>query len=118
MPSAHAVLLFTASAGTGLAYVLYDRLSTIRYAQCFQHATVDHIKSRPMALMNPLGYPTQQDSYSLRIPVHKLKHGIGDEEILARFTYGYFGGWIFMPERSLITVFKPSITDLSCRALI
>lgn len=28
---------------------------------------------------------------------------LGDEEILARFTHGFFNGWIFIPERYLLT---------------
>ncbi|KAI8953165.1 hypothetical protein F4801DRAFT_538706, partial [Xylaria longipes] len=50
-----------------------------------------------MALINPLGHRTGQDSYSIRIPLHKLKAGITNEEILARFTKGFFRGWIFTP---------------------
>lgn len=29
---------------------------------------------------------------------------MGDEEILARVLKGFFGGWIFAPEKGLITV--------------
>ncbi|TRX92673.1 hypothetical protein FHL15_006347 [Xylaria flabelliformis] len=99
--------------GIGLSYLIYDRLSIIRHAQCFETATAKHIKSRTVALINHMGHCTQQDSYSIRIPVHKLRPGITNEEILARFTYGCFGGWIFTPERLLLRVFKPQITNVS-----
>ncbi|KAI0556042.1 hypothetical protein F4679DRAFT_520822 [Xylaria curta] len=113
MHSSRLFLFFSAPVGIGLTYLIYDRLSIIRHAQCFETATAKHIKSRTVALLNPLGSPTGQDSYSIRIPVHKLRPGITNEEILARFTYGCFGGWIFTPERLLLRVFKPQITNIS-----
>ncbi|KAI1740547.1 hypothetical protein F4680DRAFT_418438 [Xylaria scruposa] len=113
MHSSRLFLIFSAPVGIGLTYLIYDRLSIIRHAQCFETVTAKHIKSRTVALINPLGHRTQGDSYSIRIPVHKLRPGITNEEILARFTYGCFGGWIFTPERLLLRVFKPQITNIS-----
>ncbi|KAI3332138.1 hypothetical protein HD806DRAFT_518941 [Xylariaceae sp. AK1471] len=111
MLSSRIILL---SGGTGLACLLLcARLKTAQI-QCHQTATADHAKSQSVALMNPLGHPAQQqDSYTLRIPVHKLQRGISDEEILARFTYGHYGGWVLTPERWLLRIFKPSITHIS-----
>ncbi|GFF22390.1 hypothetical protein IFM61606_08455 [Aspergillus udagawae] len=51
-----------------------------------------------MALANPRGMPVYGDSYTIRIPLRDLKPGISDEEILARFSKGFFGGWVFAPE--------------------
>ncbi|KAI0865534.1 hypothetical protein F4860DRAFT_461841 [Xylaria cubensis] len=113
MHSSRFFLFCSAPVGIGLSYLIYDRLSIIRHAQCFETATAKHIKSRTVALINPFGQCSSQDSYSIRIPVHKLRPGITNEEILARFTYGCFAGWIFTPERLLLRVFKPQITNVS-----
>ncbi|KAJ5178561.1 uncharacterized protein N7500_001260 [Penicillium coprophilum] len=55
-------------------------------------ATPGHSKSFPLSELNPKNYPIDQESYSLRIPAKNLPHGITDEEVLARFSKGVFGG--------------------------
>ncbi|KAI8623681.1 hypothetical protein F5Y19DRAFT_353073 [Xylariaceae sp. FL1651] len=107
------LLLSSASAGIGLMYLAHNHFSVIRRAQCSLWATVEHIESHPMTLLDPSGHPTQQDSSCIRIPVRKLKADLSNEEILRRFTYGYFGGWIFTPERVLLRLFRLSITKIS-----
>jgi len=52
-----------------------------------------------MSVANPNRFPIEQDSYTVHIPLRELKTGISDEEILARFSKGFFGGWILTPER-------------------
>lgn len=58
-----------------------------------------HSSSFGMHVIDPAGNPTEEESYILRIPMHKLRRGIDDEEILARFSNGFFAGWVFGPER-------------------
>lgn len=71
----------------------------LRNIKVLYQATRGHENSFPMSIANPKGYPVDQESYSLIIPSSKLKVAISDEEILARFTKGFFGGWSFTLER-------------------
>ncbi|KZL87484.1 hypothetical protein CI238_03989 [Colletotrichum incanum] len=52
------------------------------------------------------------DSYSVSIPLSRLRPGITDQEILARFTRGFFGGPAFTPERWFFTLSGYQLTDV------
>ncbi|GJC84587.1 hypothetical protein ColLi_07425 [Colletotrichum liriopes] len=52
------------------------------------------------------------DSYSVSIPLSRLRPGITDQEILARFTRGFFGGPTFTPERWLFALSGYQLTDV------
>ncbi|KAL4977908.1 hypothetical protein BDW66DRAFT_149637 [Aspergillus desertorum] len=70
-----------------------------RSMQFFWRAEPGHTRSFGMHVIDPTGNPTEEESYILRIPLRELKQGIDDEEILARFSRGFFAGWVFGPER-------------------
>ncbi|KAI0097340.1 hypothetical protein GGR51DRAFT_553186 [Nemania sp. FL0031] len=53
-----------------------------------------------------------QENYSLLIPASQFKNNASDEEILARFTKGFFTGLAFTPERWLLSAIPFSITDI------
>ncbi|PVH77616.1 hypothetical protein DL98DRAFT_463419 [Cadophora sp. DSE1049] len=56
--------------------------------------------SRSFSIVNPCNHIAVPDSISINL----LKSEIGeltDEEVLARFLKGFFGGWSFLPERTL-----------------
>lgn len=78
--------------------------------QFLWHAQPGHSRSFGMYVIDPAGNPTEEESYILRVPLHELKQGIDDEEILARFSKGFFAGWIFGPER-WIAPFVQGIID-------
>ncbi|KAL3429609.1 hypothetical protein BDV09DRAFT_202871 [Aspergillus tetrazonus] len=81
-----------------------------RSMQFLWHAQPGHSRSFGMYVIDPAGNPTEEESYILRVPLHELKQGIDDEEILARFSKGFFAGWIFGPER-WIAPFVQGIID-------
>lgn len=63
--------------------------------------------------MNPLSHVITSDSRSITllksdIEKSRKENGkkveLGDEELLARFVEGFFGGWSFTPERSLLSL--------------
>lgn len=74
-------------------------------------ATPGHENSLAFTLLNPKRYPTEQDSFSLRIPKRDLRAGISDDEILARFARGFFGGWVFTLERWFFLLTQFSLMD-------
>lgn len=49
-------------------------------------------------LVNPNNYPLALDSRSVTIRGSELSQ-LSDEVLLARFVKGFFGGWVFAPER-------------------
>ncbi|KAL2835679.1 hypothetical protein BJY01DRAFT_223217 [Aspergillus pseudoustus] len=74
------------------------------------HASPGHARSLGMHVIDPAGNPTQEESYILRIPLRQLRSGMRDEEILARFSNGFFAGFVFAPER-WIAPFVQGIID-------
>jgi hypothetical protein len=55
--------------------------------------------------VNPRKHIIVADSRSIRLSRKDIGN-LSDEEILARFLKGFFGGWIFTPERYLIGFLK------------
>ncbi|KAL4747435.1 hypothetical protein BDW72DRAFT_209633 [Aspergillus terricola var. indicus] len=78
--------------------------------QFLWRAQPGHSRSFGMYVIDPAGNPTEEESYILRIPLRELKQRINDEEILARFSRGFFAGWVFGPER-WIAPFVQGIID-------
>ncbi|KAK9776061.1 hypothetical protein AB5N19_12040 [Seiridium cardinale] len=95
----------------GVFTVLFYRRRTAYFPSITgHHATAGHENSFGLFILNPLRNPNEQESYSLAIPTSCLKKGITDEEILARFTRGFFGG-IFTPEAWFLRTIGFSKTD-------
>jgi hypothetical protein len=58
-------------------------------------------------IINPHRYARNSSSDSRFIILTKSEIGnLTDEEILARFLRGFFGGWVFMPEKGIIALFR------------
>ncbi|KAL4886214.1 hypothetical protein BJY04DRAFT_213745 [Aspergillus karnatakaensis] len=74
-------------------------LATLTHTNFTWRAQPDHAQSFPMTIIDPDNNPTQEETYTIQIPLQNLNKSITDEEILARFSKGYFGGWMFSPER-------------------
>ncbi|KAI1757922.1 hypothetical protein F4782DRAFT_475709 [Xylaria castorea] len=53
-----------------------------------------------------------QENFSLLIPASRFKSGVSDEEILARFTKGFFSGLAFTPERWILRTIPFSLTSI------
>ncbi|KAL3449398.1 hypothetical protein BJX65DRAFT_36902 [Aspergillus insuetus] len=80
----------------GALLILYLPCRSMKFTW---RAEPGHARSFGMHVIDPAGNPTQEESYTLRIPVRDLRPGLNDEEILARFSKGYFAGAVFAPER-------------------
>src|ERR1700709_710246 len=52
--------------------------------------------SPSLQIINPRNHQTVQDTRSIFLSKQEIGE-LSDEEILARFTKGFFGGWIFLP---------------------
>ncbi|KAH7116748.1 hypothetical protein B0J11DRAFT_100244 [Dendryphion nanum] len=63
--------------------------------------------SKAMSKVNPHKYSSSDDSRHAYIT---LQLSLTDEEILARFVKGFFGGYVFTPERCLLRLVGKSIT--------
>ena len=72
-----------------------------------------HAESFGATLVSPQGQALRRgDSYSTTIPLCRLRPGITDGEILARFTRGFFGGPVFVLERYFFAVSGYQVTDV------
>ena len=71
-----------------------------------------HKGSFSMSVVAPKQHQGIQENYSFSIPVKRLRSNVSDEEILARFTKGFFAGLAFAPERRLLRVVPFRITDI------
>lgn len=58
--------------------------------------------SKSLKTVNPRDHPIIADTRFLVIDKKKVQE-LSDEEILARFTRGFFDGWIFAPEKHLLS---------------
>lgn len=104
-----------------LSTFFYNLTKPSRTYEFTYSATPGHEESLAFTFLNPNKYPTEQDCFSLRIPKHDLRAGTSDEEILARFTRGFFGGWIFTPERWFFSLTRFTFVDndgRSCTAAL
>lgn len=84
-------------------YHLYQLTRPSRNHQFSHRATPGHEHSLAFTLLNPRGNRTEQDRFSVCL-VGPAVAGLSDREILARFTRGFFGGWVFTPERWIFAV--------------
>jgi hypothetical protein len=74
------------------------KTSTTLSATCTTSHSLHH-------LVNPRNHISATDSR--RIVLSRAEIGnLSDEEILARFLRGFYGGWIFAPEKALIGVLR------------
>ena len=64
-------------------------------------------QSKSALIVNPNGHIPIQDTRSITI---ELPKSVSDEQILARFVKGFFGGYILGPERSLLKAARKEIT--------
>lgn len=96
-------------AALGVTAYLYNHpLSTSRTATIKSYDCLSPSCASSKALrfhVNPKSHMAVTDSYSIRLSKTDLR-GRSDEEILASFTRGFFGGWVFTPERSLFACLR------------
>ena len=75
-----------------------DSIATI-VRQCRHTLGVsrDFLESPSANLVNPQHRPIKSDTTSLSLTASTF-HGLSDEKLLALFTKGFFGGWVFFLE--------------------
>lgn len=82
----------------GIIY-LYNNLTAPSRNYHFSYsATPGHERSLALTLLNPREYRTEQDRFSVCLAGGAAAR-LSEGEIVARFTRGFFGGWVFSPER-------------------
>jgi hypothetical protein len=75
--------------------------SKTRTIEIFPTLSPSVSSSHSLRIVNPKNHAIFCDSRSITLS-RKEVGSLTDEEILARFVKGFFGGWAFMPERYLI----------------
>lgn len=59
--------------------------------------------SSSLGIVNPAQHQAWADNFSIKLSRREIGTA-SDEEILARFTKGFFGGWTFAVENSVLTL--------------
>ena len=75
-----------------------SRTRTITTADILSSTTT---LSPSLKIVNPKSHIGLEDSRYIHLSAKEIGQ-LSDEEILARYLKGFFGGWIFTPERGLI----------------
>lgn len=109
------VVSCTAASLTVLA--ISTRLLPFHQAQREHRASQGHKESFAISIITPNQHHGLQENYSLLIPAKRFQSNVSDEEILARFTKGFFSGLAFTPERWLLKTAPFRLTDISGRDL-
>lgn len=104
--------VLTLSSGPAILVFLLNRYLPSRNARNLPRATHGHETSAAVTILNPQKKDLFQHRITVDIPAARLKAGLGNDEILARFTQGFFGGWIFTPERWFFHITRLSVTNL------
>lgn len=105
--------MLTVASGSAFLLFLADRYLPSRNARNIPQAAHGHETSVAVNILNPRKQKLFQHRVTIEIPAARLKPGLGNDEILARFTRGFFGGWIFSPERWFFQLTGLSLTGLS-----
>jgi hypothetical protein len=81
-------------------------------SQTFKYpVSKDLLESTSMRLVNPNHHCVKTDTVSIKLPA-ALIVGLTDEAVLALFTKGFFGGWIFAFERMIMRMGSWRILNL------
>lgn len=104
--------ILTLGSGSAFLLFLHNRYLPSRNARNLPQATHGHDNSDAVAILNPRKQNLFQHRITIDIPASRLKPGLDNDEILARFTQGFFGGWIFSPERWFFNLTRLSITSI------
>lgn len=104
--------ILTLSSGSAFLLFILNRYTPSRNARNLPRATHGHEASAAVAILNSRNQNLFQHRIAIEIPVTRLKPGLDSDEILARFTQGFFGGWIFSPERWFFHLTRLSVTNL------
>lgn len=103
----------TAAAGLAVLAIAQSRDTPFYYHARRGPPVAGHAESFGAIVVSPQGHALRRgDSYSTSIPLRRLRPGITDGEILARFTCGFFGGPMFTPERYFFAVSDYQVTDV------
>jgi hypothetical protein len=65
------------------------------------------------AVVNPRRYKALSDTRSILLRLPSSRRQYSDEQILATFVKGFFGGWVFAPEGILLRAFQRTLVDFS-----
>jgi hypothetical protein len=111
-----AVSTAVALAATGVYNLLLvqNAISAVPTNQITGHDRIPDalVKSTAVKITNPHNHASIQDTRFLTLRVAK---SLSDEEILARFVKGFFGGYVFGPERNILRATRIEITHFESK---
>ncbi len=109
------VIVTTTAVGCYL-YRLNSSISTISASDVIvtDSSPASLLESRSYcSVVNPRGHIGRHDTRTIVVTLPASKAHCSDEQILASFVKGFFGGWVFTPERLLFQFLRPSLVQFS-----
>lgn len=98
----HKTFSVAAVAVGSYSYVAYRKLASTTSLHISSSSTIPKLladSNTNRNIVNPNQHVHLDDSREVRLI---LSNSLSDEQILARFVNGFFGGWIFAPERTVL----------------
>lgn len=92
------IIIIALPVAAGLWYTYRSRSPFTGIERTFSTAPTQD-SSFAAHIINPRARPATREIFTYRLPIHHLKECVSEEEILARWCRGFFGGWTFTPER-------------------
>lgn len=86
-------------------YLIEHPLSSSRTRTIKTRATLSSscTPSASLGIVNPKNHQAWTDSYSIRLSGREIGD-TSDEELLAKFIEGFFGGWTFAAENNILLI--------------
>ncbi|KAI1157456.1 hypothetical protein F5B18DRAFT_645022 [Nemania serpens] len=105
--------VISCTAASLTVFTISSRLLPFHRAHREHRASPGHKESFAISVVTPKQHRGLEENYSLLIPAKRFQSKVSDEEILARFTKGFFSGLAFTPERWLLITAPFRLTDIS-----
>ncbi|KAK5315896.1 hypothetical protein LTR70_006538 [Exophiala xenobiotica] len=102
-----------ALAACSFSYCVYRRLAPTTSLDIITISTIPQSLAESRTnkiIVNPHNYIHSDDTREVRL---SLDRSLPDEQILARFMKGFFGGWIFAPERAAMRIARMQLVQVA-----
>ncbi len=75
--------------------------------------SASYLESKSHCTVNPRNCTGLHDTRSIVVELPPTKRAYSDEQILAAYIQGYFGGWVFAPERRALQLLRRRLVNFT-----
>ncbi|KIW54134.1 hypothetical protein PV05_06516 [Exophiala xenobiotica] len=80
--------------------------------------SASYLESKSHCTVNPRNCTGLHDTRSIVVELPPTKRAYSDEQILAAYIQGYFGGWVFAPERRALQLLRRRLVNFTALKII